>query len=103
VDESGSRAVLVQLHFHGIDDAFADIDHANLRIFVLAAERITATLWNDKICYQQQDGSSAHIDQQRIMSDDLQVADELVPAAPASRPLSTVAFHELADMPLGLT
>ena len=37
------------------------------------------------------------------MSDDLQLADQLVPAAPAPRVLTTLAFHQLADVPPALT
>ena len=37
------------------------------------------------------------------MSDDLQVADELVPAAPAPRALTAATFHQLADVPPALT
>lgn len=37
------------------------------------------------------------------MSDDLQVADQLISAAPAPRALSTIAFHQLADVPPALT
>ena len=37
------------------------------------------------------------------MSDDLHVADQLVPAAPASSTLTAAAFHQLADVPPALT
>jgi hypothetical protein len=36
------------------------------------------------------------------MSDDLQVADQLVPAAPAPRALTGAAFLQLADVPPAL-
>jgi len=37
------------------------------------------------------------------MSDDLQVADQLMPAAPAPRALTAAAFYQLADVPPALT
>jgi integrase/recombinase XerD len=37
------------------------------------------------------------------MSDDLQVADQLVPAAPGPRALTAAAFYQLADVPPALT
>jgi integrase/recombinase XerD len=37
------------------------------------------------------------------MSEDLQVADQLVPAAPAPRALTAAGFHQLTDVPPALT